>query len=136
MRTNFEKPFLHIQEFLKRRGILVVLSDFYEDPEKVIRTIEPLRYKGNEVVLFHVLDPQELQPKLREAVLLVDMETQEALEVSPDYAQHEYREKVNAHIDTLRTKAQSAGMDYFLLRTDRPLDSALREYLTVRQGRK
>jgi len=134
-RTDFAKPFLHFQEFLKRRGIVLVLSDFWEQPETVIRTVQPLRFKGNELILFHVLDRQEIQPVLREPSLLVDMETQEAIEVSPDYAKHEYRTRVEAHIDALRTKAKAAGIDYFLLRTDRPLDDALREYLTIRQGR-
>ena len=68
-------------------------------------------------------------------MVLVDMETKATLEVSPEYASHEYRQRVNAHIDTLKTKAQAAGMDYFLLPTDRPLDAALREYLTIRVGR-
>jgi hypothetical protein len=66
---------------------------------------------------------------------MVDMETDDAIEVSPDYAKHEYRAKVDAHIDALRTKAKASGMDYFLLQTDRPLDEALREYLAIRQGR-
>jgi uncharacterized protein (DUF58 family) len=134
-RTDFQKPFVHFQEFLKRRGMVLVMSDFYEQPEKVIQTVEPLRFKGNELILFHILDPQEIQPSLRAPVLLVDMETQDAIEVSPEYAKREYREKVDAHIEALRSKAKSAGIDYFLLRTDRPLDDALREYLTIRQGR-
>jgi uncharacterized protein (DUF58 family) len=134
-RTDFAKPFLHFQEFLKRRGIVLVFSDFWERPETVIKTVQPLRFKGNELILFHVLDPQEIQPVLHEPSLLVDMETQEAIEVSPDYAKHEYRKRVDAHIDELRTKAKASGIDYFLLRTDRPLDDALREYLTIRQGR-
>ena len=134
-RTDFAKPFLHFQQFLKRRGIALVISDFYEEPETVIKAMEPLRFRGNELILFHVLDPQEIQPKLKEPVLLVDMETQDAIEVSPDYAKHEYRAKFDAHVETLRTKAKASNMDYCLLRTDRPLDDALREYLTVRQGR-
>jgi uncharacterized protein (DUF58 family) len=134
-RTDFAKPLIHFQEFLNRRGIAVVISDFWNDPETVVKTVQPLRFRGNEVILFHVLDPQEIQPKLREPVLLVDMETQDALEVSPDYVKHEYRAKIDSHIDTLRTKSKAAGVDYFLLPTDRPLDAALREYLTIRQGR-
>ena len=75
-----------------RRGIVVVLSDFYEEPETIVKTVEPLRYRGNEVILFHVLDPQEIAPKFREPVLLVDMEdAAHALEVSPEYARNEYR---------------------------------------------
>ena len=58
-----------------------------------------------------------------------------SLEVSPEYARKEYRERIQSHVTTLRDKARGAGMDYHLLVTDRPLDSALREYLTIRQGR-
>lgn len=134
-RTDFAKPFIHFQQFLFRRGIVVVVSDFYEQPAKVVETIEPLRFRGNEVVLFHVLDPEEVRPKLKGPALLVDMETEDAIEVSPDYVNHEYREKIDQHIEELRDESKKAGVDYFLVKTDRPLDAALREYLTVRQGR-
>jgi uncharacterized protein (DUF58 family) len=135
-RTDYSKPFVHFQNFLRRRGIVVVLSDFYEQPELIIRTIEPLRYRGNEIILFHVLDPQEIKPKFREPVLLVDMEnTAEALEVSPEYARHEYRRRIDSHIESLSSKARSAGFDYFLMDTSRPLDEGLREYLAVRRGK-
>jgi uncharacterized protein (DUF58 family) len=134
-RTNFSKPFLHLQEFLRRRGLVVAISDFWEKPETIIKTVEPLRYRGNELVLFHVLDPEEIRPKLRHPVLLEDLETGEALEVSPDYTTHEYRHKIDAHLEELKTRAQGAGMDYFLIDTSRPLDAALREYLAIRKGK-
>jgi uncharacterized protein (DUF58 family) len=134
--TDFAAPFVHFQNFLHRKGLVIVLSDFYADPEIIIRTIEPLRYKGNEVILFHILDPQEIAPKFREPMLLVDMEDRAAsLEVSPEYARHDYRRKIDAHIESLSTKTKSAGMDYFLMNTSRPLDEGLREYLFIRQGR-
>ena len=57
------------------------------------------------------------------------------MEVTPDYAHKEYRGKMNAHIADLRERSRGAGMDYFLLETDRPLDAALREYLSIRHGR-
>ncbi len=82
-RTDFRKPFIHFQNFLHRRGLVVVLSDFYAEPATVVQTFEPLRLHGNDVVLFHVLDPQELAPRFREQVLLVDMRTKTSLEVSP-----------------------------------------------------
>ena len=134
-RTDFSKPMHHFQEFLKRRGLVVILSDFYEPAERVVRTIEPLRFHGNEVVLFHVLDPQEIAPTFRDASVLVDLETGQQMEVTPDYARREYRGKMNAHIAELRTRTRGAGMDYFLLPTDRPLDAALREYLAIRHKR-
>jgi uncharacterized protein (DUF58 family) len=134
-RTNFERPFFELQQFLKRRGVTVLISDFFEDPEKIVDTVQPLRFRGNELILFHVLDPKELEPKLGEAVLLLDMETGDTIEASPDYAKNEYQQKIGAHIQAMRSKAQGAGIDYFLIRTDRPLDAALREYFTVREGR-
>ncbi|HUJ21769.1 MAG TPA: DUF58 domain-containing protein [Bryobacteraceae bacterium] len=134
-RTDFAKPFVHVQNFQRRRGMLVVLSDFYEQPEIIIKTIQPLRFRGNDVMLFHVLDPQEITPHLREPALLIDIETKDAVEVSPEYVRHEYRRKIDAHIAELETRARAAGFDYFLMNTRRPLDEALREYLAVRQGR-
>ncbi len=134
-RTDFAKPFLHVQDFLKRRGLVVVISDFYEDPERAVRTVEPLHFRGNDLVLFHVLDPKEIRPALRDPVILVDMETRESMEVAPEYAHVEYPEKFDAHVALLKEKARRAGIGYFLLPTDRPLDEALREYLGIRQGR-
>jgi uncharacterized protein (DUF58 family) len=133
-RTDFTKPLLHFQELLHRRGIVIVVSDFYEDPEEIVRTIDPLRFHGNEVVLFHVLDPQEIKPDLRGPAILVDLETNQRLEVIPEYARHEYRRKMDAHIEQLSSRARGAGIDYHLLVTDQPLDSALREYLAIRHG--
>jgi len=135
-RTDFAKPMRYFQEFLKRRGMVLIVSDFWESPESIVHTIEPLRYHGNEVVLFHVLDPEDVRPKMNGPSILVDLETQNELEVTPDYSKREYREKIDAHLADLRDRTQAAGMGYFLLMTDRPLDAALREYLTLREGRK
>ena len=134
-RTNFAKPIDHLRQFLRRRGMVLIVSDFFGEPEQIVRTIEPLRFHGNEVVLFHVLDPQEVRPKLTEPTLLIDLETGEQMEVTPDYAKSEYRGKMDAHLADLKMRARGAGLDYFLLQTDRPLDTMLREYLTLREGR-
>ena len=134
-RTDFAKPMRYFMEFLKRRGIVLIVSDFWEAPESIIRSIEPLRFHGNEVVLFHVLDPEDVRPRLSGPSILVDMETHDEMEVTPDFTKKEYRDKVEAHLTDLRDRAQGAGMGYCRLMTDRPLDDALREYLTLRGGR-
>src|SRR5271155_1290210 len=92
--TDFSKPFVHFQQFLHRRGIVIVISDFYDDPVKICKVVEPLRFHGNEVVLFHLLDPQEIAPKFRDPVLLLDVEDNVAMEVTPEYARTEYRQKI------------------------------------------
>ena len=132
--TDFAKPLKHFQNFLHRRGIVIVISDFYENPETIIHAIAPLRFHGNEVVLFHILDPQEIRPVLKGSSLLVDLETDRRIEVIPEYAKTIYRTKIDAHIDQLRSRARVAGMDYQLLVTSQPLDGALREYLSLRQA--
>jgi len=134
-RTDFARPLHHFQELLHRRGIAIVISDFYEDPETIVRTIEPLRFRGNEVVLFHILDPDEIRPVLKGSALLVDLETEQKIEVVPEYARTGYRAKIDAHIEQLRTRSRAAGMDYQLLVTDQPLDAALRAYLALRKER-
>ena len=133
-RTDFGKPLRHFQNLLHRRGIAIVISDFYEEPEKIVHAIEPLRFHGNDVVLFHILDPEEIRPVLKGPALLVDLETEQEMEVIPEYTKATYRKKMEAHIEQLRSRTRGAGMDYRLLVTDQPLDEALREYLTLRQA--
>jgi uncharacterized protein (DUF58 family) len=134
-RTDFAGPLHHFQELLHRRGIAIVISDFYQDPETIVRAIEPLRYRGNEVVLFHILDPEEIRPVLKSSAILVDLETDQKIEVVPEYTRTGYRSKIDAHIERLSSRTRAAGMDYQLLVTDQPLDAALRSYLALRKER-
>jgi uncharacterized protein (DUF58 family) len=134
-RTDFTKPFAHLQDFQTRRGVVVLISDFWEKPDTIIKTVQPLRYRGNEVVLFHLLDPQEISPNFKNSELFEDLESGERMEVSPDYAKTDYRQKMAAHMEDLKSRTRGAGMDYFLADTGRPLDAALREYLAIRTGR-
>jgi len=133
-RTDFAKPLSHFQNALHRRGIAIVISDFYDKPETIVNNIAPLRFRGNEVILFHVLDRQEMRPAMKGSAVLVDLETNLKLEVIPEYTRTSYLNKIDAHIEDLRSRALGAGMDYQLLVTDQPLDRALREYLTLRQA--
>jgi uncharacterized protein (DUF58 family) len=133
-RTDFMKPLVYFQEFLRRRGVVLVISDFYESPEVIVKTIEPLSFRGSDVVLFHVLDPKEIRPELKGPSILVDMETEQRLEVIPEYVKGEYLRKMDGHLKQLSERTRAAGMDYHLLVTDRPLDEALSEYLFLRPG--
>ena len=133
-RTEYGKPLRHFQALLHRRGIVIVISDFYKEPETIVRIIEPLRFHGNDVVLFHILDPQEIKPELKGPAILVDLETEREMEVIPEYTKTIYPAKMQAHIEQLRSRTRAAGMDYHLLVTDQPLDAALREYLSLRHA--
>jgi uncharacterized protein (DUF58 family) len=133
-RTNYVKPLTHFQQLLHRRGLMLMISDFYEQPDLIVKTIEPLRFHGSEVVLFHVLDPKEIHPHLHGPSILVDLETEQRIEVIPDYVKSKYRKKMDDHIEQLRSHARAAGMSYHLILTDKPLDRALSEYLSIRAG--
>jgi uncharacterized protein (DUF58 family) len=132
--TDFARPFRHLQNSLLRRGIAIAISDFYADPETIVHNIAPLRFRGNEVILFHILDPQEIRPVMTGPTILVDLETDQKLEVIPEYTKTSYRAKIDAHIEQLRSRSRAAGMDYQLLVTSQPLDRVLREYLALRKA--
>lgn len=133
-RTDIFKPLKQLQALLRRRGIIIIISDFYEDPVALVQAFEQLRFAGNDVVLFHLLDPNELRPALSSPAILVDLETQQKLEVIPEYVTTTYRAKIQAHIDHLRQLAQAAGLEYRLIPTNQPLDKMLREYLSLRKA--
>lgn len=133
-RTDIFKPLRHLQALLHRRGIIIVISDFYEDPVAVVQALEQLRFIGNDVILFHLLDPNELRPQLSSPSILVDLETQEKIEVVPEYVNTTYRLKIEAHIEQLRSRAQGASLEYRLTSTAQPLDQMLREYLSLRKA--
>ncbi|MEP6961786.1 MAG: DUF58 domain-containing protein, partial [Acidobacteriota bacterium] len=67
-RTDYLRPFSHLVDYLRKRSLVVAISDFWENPETVIKAMGPLRARGNELVLFHILDPEEIQPKLKGSV--------------------------------------------------------------------
>ncbi|OGT76217.1 MAG: hypothetical protein A3I78_11395 [Gammaproteobacteria bacterium RIFCSPLOWO2_02_FULL_56_15] len=134
--TNLSKPFSRFQEHISRRGLVAVISDFYCDPAEMLERVRPLAFQGQDVILFQLLDPAELQPTLAYPTLLEDMETGDAVEVSPRFMNSEYPERVRLHINGLRDAAKGLGADHKLVNTSEPLDQALREYLIFRQRRR
>jgi len=133
--TNMQVPFERFHEIEHGRGLVAVISDFYMDPEALIKSVQPLAYQGQDVILFQLLDPQELKPVLKESALLEDMESGQSMEVSPIYMSSRYRERINEHIDALHKSARRAGADHRLVDITEPLDSVLRSYLLFRQRR-
>lgn len=135
-RTDLQHPFERFRDHVTRRGLVAVISDFYCDPEAMLQAVRPLAYQGQDVVLMQLLDPFELRPDIQASTLFEDLETGEAIEVSPDFMQHEYRDKVQAHIAALRAAAVRAGADHLVFDTSQPLDEPLRQYLQFRQKRR
>jgi uncharacterized protein (DUF58 family) len=121
-----------IAEIITRRGIIVVISDFYDEPEAIMQALQHLRFRGNDVLAFQVLDQNEVNFDFSESVLLEDLETQEQIHVLPDVLAEGYRKTFQNHLQQLRDGAAANKIDYELLTTDKPLDYALFSFLSKR----
>jgi uncharacterized protein (DUF58 family) len=126
-------PLRRLAEHFGRRGIIVVLSDFYDEPDAIFEAVGPIRSRGNDVVLFHVLDPAEIEFNFTEQSTFEDIESGEQIPIVPDALGKQYRELIRAHIDTLTRRAVEQQVDYMLLNTEMPLDHALFRFLSIRQ---
>jgi uncharacterized protein (DUF58 family) len=127
------EPLTKMAEHFKRRGILVLISDFYEEPDAILEAIKPLKFIGNDLIVFHVMDPAELEFGYDDASSFEDLESGEQIPVVPQSLAEEYRSLVKAHIDALTTKFSEHRIDYTLLNTSQPLDRALFSYLSSRE---
>ncbi len=131
--TDFVKPLVRVAERLRRRGIVVVISDLYDDPEHVMNGLRHLVYRGNDVIVFQVLDPVELRFDFDQAAQFVDMETRAEMHVIPDYVRHEYRKVLKNQIAEYEKECRKDRMDFSLINISQPLDGALFAYLARRE---
>lgn len=130
--TEFKKPLKFLAEILNRRGIIVLISDFYDDPANILAGLKALKAKGNDIMTFHIMDDFELTFPFEEMAQFEDMETTEKMHVIPEYLRTQYLNVMSTHIDTLKKGLKAAQIDYTLMNTSKPLDSALFSYLAAR----
>jgi uncharacterized protein (DUF58 family) len=126
-------PMRKLAEHFARRGLLVVVSDFYEEPQAVLDAIAPLRFRGHDMIVFHVLDPAEIEFTYDDASAFEDLESGEQIPVVPEALAEQYRTLVREHSEALRSKFSELRIDYALLNTASPLDHALFSYLSMRE---
>lgn len=132
---SWDRPLARVANTFLRRGILVVASDFYDEPEQVASALGFFRAQGHDVVAFHILDPAEIGFPFSEVSNFQDLETRRVLPLAPEKLAGEYRKRVRGHIETLRELLGRHGVDYVLLDTSEPLDRALYAYLAFRHKR-
>jgi uncharacterized protein (DUF58 family) len=130
---NLAVPLAKMAEHFKRRGLLVLISDFYEEPDAVLDAIKPLRFLGNDLIVFHVLDQAELDFGYDDASSFEDLESGEQVPVVPESLRAQYRQMIQDHIAALTTKFSEHRIDYTVLNTSEPLDRSLFSYLASRQ---
>jgi uncharacterized protein (DUF58 family) len=127
-------------ELLRRRGLIVIISDLYEEPERIQSAIGMLRHRGHDVIVLHVLDRTEIDLEgsvgsvaLADATSFEDLETGERMPVITDTVRERYRALVEQHIATIRRKLTELRIDYALFDTSTPIDHALFTYLAARE---
>jgi uncharacterized protein (DUF58 family) len=130
---HLSAPLSKMAEHFKRRGILLLISDFYDEPDAILEAIKPLRFLGNDLIVFHVLDPQEIAFEFDDASTFEDLETAEQVPVVPQSFRAEYRRLIQEHINKLQTQFSEQRIDYALINTKEPLDRALFSYLSSRE---
>ncbi len=107
-RGELAGPINKMAEHFRRRSVLVLISDFYEEPDVILEAIKPLRFLGNELIVFHVLDPAEIDFAYDDASSFEDLESGEQLPVVPESFGDEYRKLIAAHIERARDQVLRA----------------------------
>ena len=131
--TDLIAPLEQILQTVKRRGMLVLISDLLAPIEALEKNLSTLRASGHDVLLFHTLDPAELNFNFDKAVMFRDTENARQLFIDPVTARKDYLKNLEAHNSLVHSFCQRHGIGYFRLGTDRPLELALFDFLRERQ---
>ena len=131
-KTGVSHAFHDLAERIKRRGLIIVLSDLFDDPQLVLNGLQHFRHRKHEVIIFHVLDRDELTFPFKETALFEGMEEEGQLPAEPNALRKEYLRLFEEYGAKLRRGCREMGMDYLQMPTDHPLDAALSQYLAQR----
>jgi len=132
-RTQLKPPLHKLSETLRRRSMVVLISDLYEDADDVVGALSEIRGRGNDVLVMQVMDSRELEFPFTDASNFIDMETGEKMPLIPEYLRKQYKQVVAEHITLLTKRMGEQQVEYGLFDTSKPLDKALFTYLGSRQ---
>ena len=132
---DLTRPLTQVAESLTRKGIVVLVSDLYTEPQTVLDSVGALRSKGQDVIVFHILDPAEVDFPFEAARSFEDLETGERLPVTPDVMREEYLSLVEGHVGEISKLMIERAIDHELVVTSTPLDAVLFRYLSYRSRR-
>lgn len=134
-RSNVSKPLHQLAEALARRSMAVLISDLIDEPEEVLKGLKHLRFRGTDVIVFHLLDTAELTFPFSRMSRFVDMESDDEVMAVPGLVRDDYLRRIGGLIEFYQRELRVAGIDYLLLDTSTPLDFALLSYLSTRAKR-
>ena len=131
--TNVAKPLHDLAAAVRRRGLVVLVSDLLDDPQQVLDGLKHFRYRGTDVVVFQVLDPFELKFPFEQAARFRDMETADEVMAVPAAVRRDYIDRMQAMIAHYKRELALVGIDHCLLDTSQPLELGLMAYLMTRR---
>jgi uncharacterized protein (DUF58 family) len=132
-KTSTANALSSLAERIKRRGLIIVISDFLDDTKSVITALKHFRHRKNEVIAFQVLDDSELKLDFPADAVFTDLETGERMPTQVSAVRSAYKKAVNAFVHDLKSRCFENDIDYALLSTSTPFDKALTAYLTRRK---
>jgi uncharacterized protein (DUF58 family) len=135
-RTDVSKPLHLLADGIRKRGLVVLISDLLDEHERVIDGLRHFRFRGSDVIVFHLLDPAELTFPFERAARFRDIELGDELMAVPSVVRQQYLDALNQAVTRYRQELGSAGIDYQLIDTSIPLDFALMSYLSTRGRRR
>jgi len=131
--TSLAKPLHDLAEMIKRRGLIIVISDLYDDESEVIRALRHFRHKKHGVILFHIFDAAELEFPFTKLTQFLDLETHEKYQVDPKAIRESYLTELRAFIDRYKKACSDSDTEYVLTDTSVPYGFLLQSYLARRQ---
>ncbi|MDZ7262322.1 MAG: DUF58 domain-containing protein [candidate division KSB1 bacterium] len=132
-KTNVGRTFHELAERIKRRGLIIVLSDLLAEPQDVLSGLKHFRHRNHEVIVFQILDPMEITFAFDHDAIFKDLETGEEISTQPWHIRGDYRQKVQAFIEKYKRDCRENRIDYVLMDTATDFDRALFEYLVKRK---
>lgn len=133
--TDLISPLQRATEILRKRGLIVLISDLLAPPDRLERSLNILSAAGHEITIFQVLDPAELTLGFEQPSWFEDIESGRTLFVDPVAVRARYQERLEAHATSIRTMCDKMGIAWHRLVTDQPLEIALLEFLRDRSRR-
>jgi len=133
--TDLVQSLTTLRAGLSKRGLIVLVSDLYADPDELSEALQPLSHAGHDLAVIHVLDEEEVNPSLARISALKDMESDESVVVDPEFLRTTYRSRMENHRAAMESTCARLGADYLPLMSNEALDSVLQGYLRFRERR-
>lgn len=131
--TGTAKALHRLAERLTRRGLVVIISDLFDEPDEILQALRHFRHNNHDVLVMHVLDPREVDFKFSSSAVFKDMETGEELTTQPVQLQRSYSSAVEEFCQEIKRGCYAQNVDYVRITTETPFDVALREYIVKRR---